>query len=76
MIFLWITDNAKKSSPVFFDIADAPAGEWQDFEFVQPYSGLIPDAETIVLNLTSRKKNSATEAAGSVYYKDIKMSVR
>ncbi|MFA6103076.1 MAG: hypothetical protein WCV67_07425 [Victivallaceae bacterium] len=76
MIFLWVSDNAKKSSPVFFDIADAPAGEWQNFEFVQLYSGLIPNAETLVLNLTSRKENSATEVAGSVYYKNIKISVR
>lgn len=77
MIFIWVMDNDNKSAkPVFFDISNIPVGKWQDFEFVQPYSGLIPNAETFVLNLTSRKDNAASEVSGSVFYKDIKISVR
>lgn len=77
MIFLWVADKDKnKSGPVFFDIANAPAGKWQDFEFVQPYSGLIPNARFVILNLTNRKDSSASEISGSVYYKDIKIGVR
>ena len=77
MIFLWVTDKEKKKSgPVFLDIADASVGKWQDFEFIQPYSGLIANSGFVILNLTNRKDSSASEVSGSVYYKDIKLSVR
>lgn len=76
MIFLWFTDKNKTGKPAFLAIPDAPLGQWQNFELICPESEILPEAQTVNVNLTSQIVPDSAPVGGSVYYKEIKLLAR
>ena len=74
MLFFWFEKKgAKGGVPVFFRPPREKNGVWQEFRFECSGKNLPADKDLFILNLTSQKDSGNPEAAGSVFFKDIKI---
>ena len=74
MLFFWFVKRGQKGGKPCFDrVPQGKNGVWQEFRFECSGKNLPADKDLFILNLTSQKDSGNPEAAGSVFFKDIKI---
>lgn len=77
-VFAYVMDKNKKAKNCTYFIKNFENGVWDEFTFKVPFSKFPPDSVYFLLHLTTQKQDSVgvDKAIGSVFYKDIVVSVQ